>query len=121
GTNLSKDDWQGEDRDAYDARIDEYRSQLTGSKQLAFAVGTTMTLLAALLFLVVVAMVVIAVLIALYAVYVAAALAGLFTYPAVLASASAFAIECTSFLESLSTVVTSVAVGGAAVITGAMA
>ncbi|GAA1883608.1 hypothetical protein [Actinomadura bangladeshensis] len=120
-TNLPKDEWQGKDRDAYDARIDEYRSQITGSKQLAFAVGSAMTITAALCFLVVVAMVVIAALIALYAVYVAAALAGLFTYPAVLASASAFAIECTSFLESVSGLVASVAAGGAAVITGAMA
>lgn len=120
-TNLPKDEWQGKDRDAYDERIDDYRSQLTGSKQLAFAVSVSMTITAALLFLVVVAMVVIAVLIALYALYVAAALAGVFTYPAVLASASAFAIECTSFLETVSGVVASVAAGGAAVITGAMA
>ncbi|WP_067794184.1 hypothetical protein [Actinomadura formosensis] len=120
-TNLSKDEWQGRDRDAYDKRIDEYRSQLTGSKQLAFAVGTTMSIVAGLLFLIVAAMVVIAVLIALYALYVAAALAGLFTYPAVLASASAFAIECTEFLESVSGLVGSIAAGGAAVITGAMA
>jgi len=120
-TNLPETEWSGDDRRAYDERIDEYRSQLTGSKQLAFAVGTSMTITGALLFLVVVCMCVIAAILVACAVYVAAAMAGVFTYPAALAQASSIAVECTSYLETVSGIVTKVAAGGAAVITAAMA
>jgi hypothetical protein len=121
GTELPKEEWQGRDRDAYDERIDEYRGQLTGSKQLAFAVGTTMTMIGGLLLIVVALMVVIAVILLACLAYVLAALAGVFTAPAAYAQASEVAVECETFLEQVSTVVAKVAAACAGVVAAVMA
>ena len=98
-THLSRDEWRGRDRDAYDDRIDEYRSQMTGSKRLALAVGASLVIVGDLLMMVVAMMVVIATILLACMVYVLAAMAGVFTYAAALAQASGVADQCGTYMR----------------------
>ncbi|HEU5157520.1 MAG TPA: hypothetical protein VFU43_11030 [Streptosporangiaceae bacterium] len=118
---LPPEHWTGEDRQAFEAKMNEYSWQITFEQAYAYVVGAAMICLAVMLFLLIAAMVIIAAIMAWHAVVVGAAMVGLITAPAAVAEANAVAVQCFNTLDKIDNVEEAVARGLAGAIAAMMA
>ncbi|GAB3967333.1 hypothetical protein GCM10029978_034420 [Actinoallomurus acanthiterrae] len=118
---LTPEEWKGEDRAAFERKMEDYEAQIAFEMAMATVVAVAMFILAAMLFILIALMVIIAAVMLWNMAYVLLAMAGLFTVAAAEATASQAAVTCFTYLDRLDTLEERIAKGLAGLVGAVMA